>query len=288
MTDTPIRGALASLALAAVVALAGCVVAGVPIGAPAPYTESGADLDGDALAGDHTSSLHDAGSFRSSTNVSVDADGHAVDVDRSAAVDGDADRARARTTLDSAAVEGDGLTVTSYTGNETTARRVVVDGDDTRATHLDAAREPYDDGLLAVSAVDADEQTEADLVHAATEEVDWTQRGVEQYDGDWATRYEASGPENVSDLGLVLAAALTESDLERTGYTTEDVDATAANATLLVSPDGVVRYLSLTVVGTTDDGEAVQVTVQLTVDDVGSTNVERPPWYDDAIDDIAE
>lgn len=286
MSQIPTRGALAPLAIAALVTLAGCTVAGVPIGAPQPYTDTGAALDGDALAADHTSALHDAGSFRSSTNLSVASGGDPVEVNRTVAVDGD--RARASTSLDSTAVESDGLAVTTYTANDTTARRVVVDGDDSRVTHLDAAREPYDGGLLAVSPVDGDEQTEADLVRAATGEIDWTQRGVERYDDGWVTRYEASGPENVSDLGVVAAAAMTESDVERTGFTPADLDAESANATMLVSPDGVVRYLSMTVVGTTADGEAVRVTVTLTVDDVGATDVERPSWYDEATEDIDE
>jgi len=291
MFDDTTGGAFVPLAVAAVVALAGCSAGAGPLTGPAPYTETGDDLDADALAASHAAALHDAGSYRSATNLSV-ASGTGADaaptvaVERTARVDADDDRALATGRLDSGTLDGDGLRVATYTENDTTAREVVVDAADTSVTRYDAARAPYDDGLLAVSPVDDDARTEADLVAAATESVDWTQAGVERHDGGWVTRYEASGAGNVSDVEAVVAAALTEADRERTGLDPGGYAVTAANATMLVSPDGVVRQLSLTVVATTDDGDAVTVTVALTTDGLGATDVQRPDWYGEATDEL--
>lgn len=291
MFDDTTGGALGPLAVIAMVALAGCSAGAGPLTGPDPYTETGDDLDADALSASHAAALHDAGSYRSATNLTVTSGtaadaAPAVAVERTARVDADDDRALATSRLDSGALDGDGLRVVTYTENDTTAREVVIDAEDTSVTRYDAARAPYDDGLLAVSPVDDDARTEADLVAAGTESVDWTQAGVERHEGDWVTRYEASGPDNVSDVEAVVAAALTEADRERTGLDPGGYEVTAANATILVSPDGVVRQFSLTVVATTDDGDAVTVTVTLTTDGLGATDVQRPDWYGEATDDL--
>lgn len=280
--DTP--WALGALALTLAVTLAGCAVAGVPLVEPSPYTDTGAALDGDALREDHTTTLESAESFRTTSNVSVTADADPIVVNRTAAVDGD--RARSTARLASGALDDGGLTVTSYTEGNTTARLVVIAGDSGELVRYDAAREPYDDGLLSVSPVDRTRAAEGDLAETAVEEVEWTQRGVERHDGTWVTRYEATGTENVSDLGTIVGAAVTDADLERTGLTADALDVDSVDATLLVSQDGVVREFSITVVATTDDGETVTMELTATTTGVDATPVHRPAWYEEATEGL--
>lgn len=267
------------VALALAVVLAGCSAAGVTVGAPDPYTETGAALDGDALAQDHADALLAGDGFTATTNVTVVVGDDRATVNRTAAVDTVANRSTARTRLVGGAVDDGELRLTRYTENDTTVRRVVVGTDATEVRRLDAATAPYGDGLLAVRPADPLRATGVGLVATAVDAADWTQRGVERYDGGWVTRYEADGG-NVSDLGAVVAAALTDAEVERAGLAVDAVDAENASVTLLVSPDGVVRELRVTATATTDDG-TVRVTVTLAVDP-GTTTVERPDWYDDA------
>lgn len=282
--DTP-RGAIGPLAIVLLVTLSGCSAAGAPFVSPQPYTDSGADLDGEALRASHTNTLYEAGSFGTTTNLTLRTDDGTVTVDRTAAVDVDENRAVRRSRLYGDAPDAEGVTVASYTDGNTTARRIVVASDDTDVRRYDAARAPYDDGLLAVSPVDETRQANGDLVETAVEEVDWVQRGVERHDGGWVTRYEATGSGNVSDLGAIAAAAVIDAERARTGLSPDDVDATSVEATLLVSPDGVVRQLSL-VVETADGGETTTLSLTVSTDGVGSTDVQQPAWYDEATDDL--
>ena len=284
--DAPTPKRLAPLLVVLVVSLAGCTVAGVPIGAPQPYTDTGAALDGDALRAAHTDALHEAGSFAATTNVTLRSDDGAVTVNRTARVDFAANRSLATSRLDGRVGEAGHAEVATYTGNGTTARRVHLAGDDGELVRYDAARAPYDGGLLAVSPVDGTARANGDLVAIAVEEVDWVQRGVERHDGGWVTRYEATGAGNVSDVGAMVATGVTDAELERTGLSADDVEPDEVEATLLVSPDGVVRRLALTVVATGDDGETRTLTLTVSTDGVGSTDVQRPAWYDEATEDL--
>jgi hypothetical protein len=279
---SPTRSTLPAAALALAVVLAGCSAAGVTVGAPDPYTETGAALDGDALAQDHADALLAGDGFTATTNVTVTVDEDRATVNRTAAVDAGANRSLARTRLAGGAVDDGELLVTRYTENDTTARRVLAGAGTTELRTLDAARAPYDDDLFGVRPVDAERATGDALVAATVGAADWTQRGVERHDGAWVTRYEATA---VSDLGAVAGAALTDADLARTGLSPADLGAENVSATLLVGPDGVVRELTVTATGTTDDGATVRLSVTFSVDP-GAASVERPGWYGEATDGL--
>lgn len=280
------RRATAPAALVLVVLLTGCagIVAGLPGTAPPPYTETGAALNGTDLRGAHLASLEDAGSFGSASTLVLEGEEHAFAVNRSAAVDARANRSLATVRVDSDAVDGEGLAVARYTNGSTTYRRVAIEGDQSSITRFDAATEPYDDGLLAVRPVDGAEAAHADLVERVVDDVEWTMVGVERYDGGWVTRYEASGPENVSALD---STAMVEAEGDATDGTglpeTFDLDVRSVNATLLVSPDGIVRRFSVHAVGNAA-GHPAGLTLTFETDDVGSTTVEAPSWVAEAVE----
>lgn len=201
---------------------------------------------------------------------------------RTATANTTADRAVSTSQYDSDAVTGDGLVVTAYTAEDVTYRRAVLDAGDQTVTEYDAARAPYDDGLLAVQPVTANDAARSDLVASIVDDVNWTQQGVERYDGGWVTRYEASGAGNVS---AVEESALAEGQGDRTDETTVpetlDVDVRSINATLLVSPDGVVRHLEVHATGNAA-GEPVELTLTFATDGLGSATVDPPAWLEDA------
>lgn len=278
------RTAAALVALTVVVVSAGCSIvgAGLPLAAPAPYTETGAELNGTDLRAAHLSGLEEAESFRSDATLVLQGDAHAFGVDRSAAVDQASNRSRSVAQYDSDAVEGDGLVVASYTAGNATYRQVAIDAGQQTITRYDAAREPYADGLLAVQPVNRSAAANAGLVAAVADDVNWSQRGVERYDGGWVTRYEASGPENFSAIGSTAVAAGESDATERTELPeTLALDVSTINATLLVSPDGVVRRFHVHAVGSAAGGPA-ELTLTVTTDGLGTTRVERPAWIDEA------
>lgn len=263
--------------------LTGCagVVSGLPFTAPQPYTETGAALDGSDLRSAHVAGLNESETYRSNVSLVIDGDDHTIRVDRTAAANTTADRAVSTNQYNSDAVTGDGLVVTAYTDEDVTYRRSVLDAGDQAVTEYDAARAPYDDSLLAVQPVTASDAARADLVETVVDDVDWTQQGVERYDGGWVTRYEASGAENFS---AVEESALVEGQGDRADDTTVpetlDIDVRSINATLLVSPDGVVRHLEVHATGNAA-GEPVELTLTISTDGLGTTTVEPPAWVED-------
>ena len=268
------------LALAAMLVLAGCggVVAELPGVAPKPYTETGAELNGTDLRSDHLEGLDAAASFRSNATLVLAGEDGRLELRRASAIDGD--RRLQTTRLDSAAVEGDGLVMASYTDGNVTYRRVEIDAGQQTVTRYDAARSPYEDGLLAVKPTTTAEAAGAELIAAVADEVTWTQRGVERYDGGWVTRYEASGPANLSAVGST--AMPDDGASDRAGLPeTLDLDVSSFNATLLVTPDGVVRRVHVHATGN-QAGHPVELTLTLTTDGIDGTSIEAPAWLEEA------
>lgn len=280
----PARIGAVAVAVALLVVSAGCVGAAgaLPFTEPAPYTQSGAALDGADLRTAHLAGLEQAGSFTSTSTIVVDGEEHAFQVERTASVDAAANRSTGTSRFGSDAVDGDGLVVTRFTSESTTSRRVQVDAGQQTITRYDAANAPYDEGLLAVQPVNETRATNADLVRRAVDDVNWTMVGVERYQGQWVTRYEAAGPENVTAMG---STAVAEGHADATDRTTLpetlDLDVQTANATLLVTPDGVVRRFSVDATGNAA-GHPVEVRITSTTDDVGQTTVATPDWTDEA------
>lgn len=270
------------------VGLAGCagIGLGLPIGAPAPYTETGAALDGDDLRAAHLAELEAAGAYRSSFALVVSGEERSARVNRSIVVDRGTNESFAHTSVNAEVIEGDGLAVTTYSAGNVTYRRFVADVGQQTVTRYDAAEAPYADRPLAVEPVDPEEGANADLIEPLVDDVNWTQRGVERYDGGWVTRYEAVGAENFSRLrGAAVDAGRVATDraslADDRGF-----EVTAVNATLLVSPDGVVRKFHVNVEGDIGD-QPVDLTLAGSTGAIGSTMVEEPGWLEAAEDKTA-
>ena len=65
-----------------------------------------------------------------------------------------------------------------------------------------------------------------------------------------------------------------------------DLDVRSVNATLLVSPDGVVRLYEVHTVGNAA-GHPVDLTLSVSTDDLGTTSVEEPSWVEAAQNETA-
>lgn len=280
------RTALLAISVVAMVGLAGCAGTGLglPIGAPAPYTETGAALDGADLRANHLGALEAAGSYRSSFAMTIDGTDTAVLLNRSAAVDL-AERESATTVrLEADTIEGDGLSVATYSTGNVTYRRIVADVGQQTVTRYDAARKPYSDAPLAVEPADPEAVAHATLIGPLVDDVNWTQRGVERYDGGWVTRYEAAGAENVSRLrGAAVDAGRVESADADVFGASRGLQVTDSNATLLVSPDGVVRYYHVHI-DAAIGGQPVEMTLEGSTAGLGSTSVDGPDWLESAKD----
>lgn len=284
IASRPFRTTAIPVAMALLMVLAGCasVAAELPFTAPEPYTETGAELHGTDLRADHLAELDDAESFSSRSSLVLDGEEQTFAVNRSAAVDGASNQSMSTTRYNSDAVEGDGLVVTSYTNGSVTYRQVEIDAGQQTITRYDAASEPYDAGLLGVEPVNSSRAAHADLVATVADDVNWTMVGVERDEGDWVTRYEASGPENFSAIGSTAVAEGGSTAIDRTTLPeTLDLDIRSINATLLVSPAGVVRLFEVHATGNAA-GHPVELTLTLTADGLGSSNVEAPSWIDEA------
>ena len=260
-----------SLLLAAVVLLAGC--AGV--GGSDPYTDTGAALDGDQLRESHVENLRSAGSYTSSFNASYVTDGSATTINLTTRVDTETDRGLRFTRLNASGPTVSGvLETTAYTAGDTTYRKRTLRSADGSTSSYDSASAPYDG---AVQPVNISAAAFAD-VFGDVDRVNWTQAGVERYDGTSVTRYEAEGVEAFVDASSV---AVPGSDAPPEDPSVGDGEVVEAGATLLVTGDGTVRLLEVSFVVDTDRGRTA-VSYRISFEGVGSTTVEEPAWTDRA------
>lgn len=272
--DPPTRG---GALLVVVVVLAGCNAAG--FGAPQPYTEGGADLDGADLRAAHAAGLRDAGSFRSRTALVVRADGTAARVNRTAVVDGPANRSHGITRIGGDAAGDDGVVIETFTNRSATYRRVMIEAGSGTVVRYDAATAPYEEDPLAVRPVTATRVAEPELIATAVQGANWTGHGVERYNGTWVTRYTASGAGNFSNVRSAAVASGRAGTGDRTDLPIGDeIEVESIEATLLVTPDGVVRRLRIRLVGT----NGVELTTVFSTDEVGTATVDDPAWLDEA------
>jgi hypothetical protein len=254
--------------LAAVVLLAGCAGAGAQ-----PYTETGEALNGTELRQSHTENLESAGSFTSSFNASYAAGEGRTTINLTTRVDGEADRALQQTRLNASGSAVSGVLETAtYTDGDTTYRQRTLDTDGGTTSSYDSGSAPYDGSVQPVNTTAA---RFADAL-GDIDRVNWTQSGVEQYDGTAVTRYEAEGLEaflNASAVAVPGADTPTEEPSVGSGEVIE------ARATMLVTGDGTVRLLEVAFVAEAG-GDRTTVSYRISVDDVGSTTVEEPAWTD--------
>lgn len=259
-----------TLLVAAVVLLAGC--AGV--GGSEPYTDTGAALDGDTLRESHVENLRSAGSFTSSFNASYVADGSRTTINLTTRVDTEEDRALRYTRLNASGPTVSGvLETTAYTAGDTTYRKRTLQSEDGSASSYDSDSAPYD----ALQPVNT---TTAQLVGVLgdVDRVNWTQAGVERYDGTSVTRYEADGVAAFVDASSV---AVPGSDAPPQDPSVGDGEVVEAGATLLVTGDGTVRLLEVTFVVDTEQGRTA-VSYRISFEGIGTTEVEEPSWTDRA------
>lgn len=256
--------------LAAVVLLAGC--AGV--GGQEPYTDTGAALDGAELRDDHVENLRSAGSFTSSFNASYVAGGSRTVINLTTRVDTEGDRALRYTRLNASGPTVSGvLETTAYTAGDTTYRKRTLQSDDGSASSYDSDSAPYD----ALQPVNTTAAQFAGVL-GDIDRVNWTQAGVERYDGTSVTRYEADGVEAFVDASSV---AVPGSDAPPEDPSVGDGEVVDAGATLLVTGDGTVRLLEVTFV-VESDRERTAVSYRISFEEIGSTAVEEPAWTDRA------
>lgn len=213
---------------------------------PAPYTEDGNALGESALRSDHEASLRSDGSFAATQTLSVNGSeknftstsNYRIDLD------GGAFLRRSESSLQDAVA-------TAYTDATGTYTRW--NPDDGEATH--SSGDPADP-------VDPVEAMGRNFI--IVDGVAFEQLGVEEHDGLWVTRYEASGADAVE------TAAHGEAE-----YDSEEV--TAFEATLLVTPDGVVVSNEFSITFNGEGGET-HIEYAHSVEDLGAVSVEEPSW----------
>ena len=263
-TEPCCRTGLLACVVLVMIGLAGCAGTGLgaPIGEPPPYTETRAALDGKDLRATHLDELEAAGSYRSTLELTIEGEAAAVQINRSGVVESETNESSSDARLNATAIDGEGLSVAAYSSGNVTYRRVVADVGRQTVTRYDAARTPYADPPLAVKPADPEVVAHASLIDPLVEDVNWTQRGVERHGGNWVTRYEAVGFENVSRLR---AAAVDTDRVEKTKLPAmashRAIEVSAVNATLLVGSDGIVRQFQVHVVGEIGD-RSVELTLE--------------------------
>ena len=98
---------------------------------------------------------------------------------------------------------------------------------------------------------------------------DWSDAGMTTFDGVSVREYVYTG----SDYWLGARGDTAESDFDL-----RDVE-----FRMLVDSDGIARYQSFSVDGTDEDGTPQTVEWEYTITDIGSTVVEDPDWFAEAL-----
>lgn len=261
--------------VAALVVLAGCNVGPVGGESSAAYTTGGEELNGTELQRDHVEQLESAGSFTTVVDLRVESGDRDARFNQTTAVNLTGDRAHQSSHISAGGAVGE-LRTDSYTDGDVTFERLAFGSGDSATVRY--RRGTADDAAVGgVTPVNATSAMNANLAKEVAENVNWTQTGVVDRDGETVTRYVATGRENFSDFR-------NETDLgSLEGLDTNATDATVAsvNATLLVSSDGLVRELRFAFAGTTD-GNSTTLRFTIRTTDVGTTDAAPPDWLDEA------
>ena len=217
---------------------------------PDPYTESGTDLNESPLRSDHEAALRSEGSFAATQELSVNGPDREFESTSNYRIDLNAGAflRRSESSLHDAEA-------TAYTDGSGTYTRW--NPDDGEPSH--SSGDPADP-------VDPVEAMGRNFL--IVDGVAFEQAGVEEYEGLWVTRYEASGADAVE------TAAHGDSD-----YNSEEIS--AFEATLLVTPDGIVVSNEFSITFNGDGGET-HIEYAHSVDDIGAVTVEEPSWLSEA------
>ncbi|MFB6171903.1 MAG: hypothetical protein ABEJ23_05165 [Haloarculaceae archaeon] len=267
------RTTLLACTVAALLVLAGCNAGPMGDGSSAAYTDSGAALNGTTLRHDHVERLSAAGSFTTTVALQLDSGDGPARFSQTTAVNRTGDRALQTSRVTAGGSVGH-LESATYTADGVTYERLAFGTGDSATVRY---RRGAGDATGDPRPVNVSGATSADLVRQVAERINWTQTGVVERNGTTLTRYAASGRENFTDFrrgaDLQPLDGLNES---AAGASLDDV-----NATLLVTPDGLVREFHFAFSGTRD---GTPVTLQFTVriTDVGSTDAAPPDWLGEA------
>lgn len=269
------RNAVVACAVAALVVLAGCNAGPGGGGESAAYTTSGEELNGTKLQSDHVGQLESAGSFTTVVDLRLESGDRDARFEQTTAVNRTGDRARQSSRISAGGTVGE-LRSDSYTdGNVTYERLAFGTGDSATVRYR---RGGTDDGSLGgVQPVNLSSATNANLAKEVAESINWTQTGVVDRDGETLTRYEATGRENFTDFRDDTDLG----SLEGLGANASEATIDSVNATLLVSPDGLVREFRFRLTGTTD-GKSIVMQFAVRTTDVGATDATPPDWLDEA------
>ncbi|WP_336359392.1 DUF7537 family lipoprotein [Haladaptatus sp. ZSTT2] len=229
-----------------------------------PYTASGDELDATTLAAAHEAALKNAGSFTNQLNISVDTTNGTLDLNATTRANLN-DGTASQTNL--LAFEEFRFESTVYTAGSSSYERTYFQSNDSEYTEYRQGSEPYSN-IEEAEPVDVNDAMQIDIVTDTVDGADWTQVGVEQFDGVSVTRYEAKGVESFKDL---------REDIDPASNQT----ITNAEAVLLVDENGIARFIEIRFEVEDDD---VSGTIYLIskVTDVGSTTVAEPDWLDRA------
>jgi hypothetical protein len=231
----------------------------------------------------HTAAVTDAASVTTAFRARLDTDYGAVFFNSTVALNLTTANARQQTLYEG--TTGDGLLRTTFanvdsyaTPNETYKRTEsdFINGTTYNHTVSDSG-EAWDSNSVTT-------YLQTDLLNSADDHVIWTPEGTRQFNDTGTYRFVAEGASEFdgfreSVTALIDSQATAESNEQQNFSIGQDTTLTVTdmNATMLVSPDGVVRYFSYYLNGTID-GEAVSLTVELWNTKVGETTVTEPEW----------
>lgn len=271
MRDTAVRRVGLTVAVALLVTLAGCSGLGLGgdgtgpgdgTGAGDGYGVSGDELEGTTLADSTAAGVESAGTYTTEQSSTVVGSQQGTEF---------ITEATTTTRVDFDAGQGfreSQQTQTSGNRSQEVASAVYTDGDTSYRQRMAGGNVTYDTqegestGLGGVRPVNvtAFDQNYAPIIDGMA----WEQDGTEQTDGTTVTAYTATGVENQSQLGLG-----------------QDTTIDGVSGSLLVDGDGIIRGISLDY--DIESGESTtSLDAEITLTDVGSTDVEEPEWLSEA------
>lgn len=241
-------------------------------------------IDGQ-LAETHTSAVTDAETLTTNVWANLDTQIGNVTFNSTTYIDFSASEARQVTVTE--ASTGNGLLSTTLAAVENYATAETV----YKRTESDFSDEPeYNQTAVGNGAWEDETLTaflQTDLIGNADENILWTQDGTETLDGTEVVRYVANSDSQFEGFQESATSTIDEQSEDESGdgtsFTLDDdtITITSMSATMLVSPDGVVREFTYTVAGTTGE-EPVSLEIRLSVSDIDSTTVTAPDWVENS------
>lgn len=231
-----------------------------------PSPPPAGSVNGSAIAADHVSKIQSAGTFTTNVNMTFvtvqNGSRSSIALDQTAYLNLD-DQVGLQSLSTKLQSPGYSSSATSHTytaGNETFYRQNV-SGSSVAYRYGTAPYNASEPSPVNFSSASGETLFSGQGIY-------WLEQGQTTFQGETLTKYTADGLNSMPNIS------------ESLGTSFKQVD--SANATLLVADSGVVRRMTLSVSGVTNDGANATATVSFTVTDVGSTTVPTPDWLDQA------